>query len=74
MATANYTAALNEIADTHTAQLARMTDEQLLELDPSSPLEFELMFRLGVLQELLETSHHQVDALTDQMAAQGGMQ
>lgn len=74
MATANYTAALNEIADTHAAQLARMTDEQLLELDPSSPLEFELMFRLGVLQELLETSHHQVDALTDQMAAQGGMQ
>lgn len=74
MATANYTAALNEIADTHAAQLARMTDEQLLELDPSSPLEFELMFRLGMLQELLETSHHQVDALTDQMAAQGGMQ
>lgn len=74
MATANYTAALNEIADTHASQLARMTDEQLLELDPSSPLEFELMFRLGMLQELLETSHHQVDALTDQMAAQGGMQ
>lgn len=74
MATANYTAALNEIADTHAAQLARMTDEQILELDPSSPLEFELMFRLGMLQELLETSHHQVDELADQMAAQGGMQ
>ncbi|GAB1393254.1 hypothetical protein MASR1M60_14170 [Rhodocyclaceae bacterium] len=54
MATANYT--LNELRGAHSRVLASLNDDELLELEASSPLEYELMFRLGIMREMFEAA------------------
>lgn len=49
-------AALNKTLEAHARALAAMDDEELLQLQPSSPLEYELMFRLGIMQEMYESA------------------
>lgn len=68
MATANYTAVLDELTEAHACKLAAMDDAELLELEPSSPLEAELMFRMGLLLEMYGDKEEDIAGLRADLA------
>lgn len=56
MAELNTTRALNETQEAFARTLAAMEDAELLTMEPTSPLEAELMLRLETLRDMLETA------------------
>jgi len=56
MAAMNTTRALNETQEAFARTLAAVDDDELLTMEPTSPLEAELMLRLETLRDMLETA------------------